>query len=98
MFDAMALADITSSHVGEWERKEHAAGYAVSSVKTWRGTLHLILADAVDEGIIEYEPREQAARPRKARRAFTKSRTGEARDDSARAVAARRACRPAFGS
>lgn len=56
VFDAMALADITSGHVGEWERKEHAAGYAVSSVKTWRGTLHLILADALDAGIIDTNP------------------------------------------
>jgi len=56
VFDDIAISDVTSNHVGDWERNESAAGYAASSVKTWRGTLHLILADAVDEGIITTNP------------------------------------------
>jgi hypothetical protein len=43
------MASIMSVNVDSWERGEREAGYAASSVKTWRGTLHLILADAVDE-------------------------------------------------
>jgi integrase len=39
-----------------WERQERAAGYAASSIKTWRGTLHLILADAVEDGLRESNP------------------------------------------
>lgn len=33
-----------------------AVPYAATSVKTWRATLHLILADAVDEGLRDSNP------------------------------------------
>ncbi|WP_219910738.1 LacI family DNA-binding transcriptional regulator [Saccharothrix carnea] len=38
------------------EKRERELGYAESSIKTWRGTLHLILADAVEEGRIDANP------------------------------------------
>lgn len=52
-FEERALADILGPDVDAWARKERERGYAESSVKTWRGTLHLVLADAVEEGLIE---------------------------------------------
>ncbi|GAB3718294.1 tyrosine-type recombinase/integrase [Nocardiopsis nanhaiensis] len=55
-FESWSLADITSFDVDAWERREKEAGYAVSSVKTWRGTLHTMLGDAVDEGAIAANP------------------------------------------
>jgi integrase len=54
-FEEKAIADIQSTDVGAWEKKERAL-YAASSVKTWRGTLHLILADAVEEGLRDANP------------------------------------------
>lgn len=54
-FEDKALAGILRSDVDAWERKESAL-YAASSVKTWRATLHLILADAMDEGLITSNP------------------------------------------
>jgi integrase len=55
-FEDVAVADILDSDVAAWEKSERAAGYAESSIKTWRGTLHLILADAVDEGLRDSNP------------------------------------------
>jgi integrase len=55
-FETWALADITSLDVDAWERAEKDRGYAASSIKTWRGTLHTMLADAVDEGLIASNP------------------------------------------
>jgi hypothetical protein len=55
-FEDIAVADILSSEVAAWEKAERAAGYAESSIKTWRGTLHLILGDAVEEGLREVNP------------------------------------------
>lgn len=55
-FEGRALADILGPDVGLWERKEREHGYAESSIKTWRGTLHLVLADAVEEGLISANP------------------------------------------
>ncbi|MGW9068089.1 LacI family DNA-binding transcriptional regulator [Streptomyces yangpuensis] len=54
-FEDKALAGILRTDVALWEKKERAS-YAASSVKTWRATLHLILADAVDEGLIDANP------------------------------------------
>jgi integrase len=47
-FEDVGLVDISPADVDEWERKERAAGYKPSSVQTWRGDLHTILADAAD--------------------------------------------------
>jgi integrase len=55
-FEDIAVADILASEVAAWEKAERAAGYAESSIKTWRGTLHLILGDAVEEGLREVNP------------------------------------------
>src|SRR5690606_25057799 len=46
-FDDDPLAAIFGADVDEWEQKELAAGYSVTSVRTWRTTLSTILADAV---------------------------------------------------
>lgn len=54
-FDDKALVGIHRTDVALWEKKAKAE-YAASSVKTWRATLHLILADAVDEGLIDANP------------------------------------------
>ncbi len=54
-FEDKALAGILRTDVDTWEKREKAV-YAASSVKTWRSTLHLILEDAVDEGLIASNP------------------------------------------
>ena len=56
VFQHRAVADIVASDVVAWEKQERAAGYADSSVKTWRATLHLVLADAVEEGLRDSNP------------------------------------------
>jgi integrase len=55
-FEDMAVANILASDVAAWEKRERAAGYAEESIKTWRSVLHLILADAVEEGLRESNP------------------------------------------
>jgi integrase len=55
-FDGMAVADVQASDIAAWEKRERATGYAESSIRTWRATLHLILADAVEEGLRESNP------------------------------------------
>jgi integrase len=55
-FQDTLLADLLPADVDAWEKAEHAAGYRQSSVKTWRTTLHTILADAVDAGLIRSNP------------------------------------------
>ena len=55
-FEDFALADIQKTEIAAWEKRERAVPYAASSVKTWRATLHLILADALDEGLIDSNP------------------------------------------
>ncbi|MFE9254091.1 LacI family DNA-binding transcriptional regulator [Streptomyces sp. NPDC006879] len=54
-FEDKAVADIQRTDIDTWEKKEKPL-YAASSVKTWRGTLHLILSDAVDEGLRDSNP------------------------------------------
>lgn len=54
-FGDRPLATILSSDVDAWEKKEKAL-YAASSVRTWRGTLHLVLADALGDGLIRANP------------------------------------------
>jgi integrase len=55
-FEDSAIADIENTDVGAWEKQERALGYAESSIKTWRSTLHLILADAMEEGLRDNNP------------------------------------------
>lgn len=55
-FENCPLADLLAADIDAWERKEGERGYAESSIATWRGTLHLVLADAVGEGLIDANP------------------------------------------
>lgn len=55
-FEHHTLADITAVDADTWEQQERSAGYAESSIRTWRATLHLILADAVSDGLIRTNP------------------------------------------
>ncbi|MFC4515392.1 LacI family DNA-binding transcriptional regulator [Streptomyces ehimensis] len=54
-FGDKTFDEISRQNVEAWARKERSL-YAASSVKTWRGTLHLILADATDEKLIGSNP------------------------------------------
>lgn len=51
-FEGCQLAEISRDMVAAWEKRERAAGYADTSMRSWRALLHLILADAVEEGLI----------------------------------------------
>src|SRR4029077_11883329 len=55
-FESVLLDGILTSDVDAWEKKEKAAGYAPASVKTWRTTLHTILAAAVQGGLLSSNP------------------------------------------
>jgi integrase len=55
-FESHALLAIGAADVAAWQKRERSAGYAESSLRAWRGLLHLILADAVDEGLIPSNP------------------------------------------
>lgn len=55
-FEDQPIQDILATDITAWEKRELAVPYAPSSVKTWRGTLHLILADAVEEGLRDSNP------------------------------------------
>ncbi|MFG1605869.1 LacI family DNA-binding transcriptional regulator [Actinoplanes sp. NPDC049265] len=55
-FEETPLVELVSEGVDLWEKKERAAGYAASSIKTWRSTLHLILSDAEAEGRMSSNP------------------------------------------
>ncbi|WP_425588923.1 phage integrase central domain-containing protein, partial [Streptomyces platensis] len=54
-FEDRPLASIQRTDVETWEKRERAL-YAASSMKTWRGTLHLVLEDAVEEGLLSANP------------------------------------------
>jgi integrase len=55
-FQDFPLEEIVAAEVAGWEKRERAAGYAESSIKTWRATLHLILGDAVERGHVPANP------------------------------------------
>ena len=55
-FQDYPLAAISIGDVALWEKRERALGYAERSLRLWRTLLHLILADAVDEGLRESNP------------------------------------------
>ncbi|WP_207926848.1 tyrosine-type recombinase/integrase [Actinocrispum wychmicini] len=55
-FEEMKLGEIFASDVARWEKEEKTVGYALSSLKTWRTTLHLVLEDAREEGLITANP------------------------------------------
>ncbi|PSM41690.1 LacI family transcriptional regulator [Streptomyces dioscori] len=54
-FEDHPLASIQRTDVDAWKKKEKAL-YAISSVMTWRGTLHLVLEDEVDDELISANP------------------------------------------
>ncbi|MFD8483215.1 LacI family DNA-binding transcriptional regulator [Kitasatospora sp. NPDC059673] len=55
-FENAIVDEITRADIEAWERKERGRGYAESSIKTWRATLHLLLADSVEEGLRDANP------------------------------------------
>jgi len=56
-FSELAMREeLTAGEVDHWEKRERANGYAESSIKTWRGTLHLILSDAEADGYLDSNP------------------------------------------
>jgi integrase len=55
-FEHVPVGEIEALDIAKWEKAERAVPYAPSSVKTWRSTLHLILADAVDQGLRDSNP------------------------------------------
>jgi integrase len=55
-FEDRQLLAITRDSVAVWERRERGAGYADSSIRSWRALLHLVLADAVEDGLIPANP------------------------------------------
>ncbi|MFB9906274.1 LacI family DNA-binding transcriptional regulator [Allokutzneria oryzae] len=55
-FENFIIRDIDKQQIADWERSKREAGYSESSIKTWRGTLHLILEDAFEEGLAEFNP------------------------------------------
>jgi integrase len=55
-FGEESISTITATDIARWEKDEKSVGYAESSIRTWRATLHLILADAVEEGIRDSNP------------------------------------------
>ncbi len=55
-FNDMEIGAITKHDVETWERQERQRRYAAASIKGWRAILHLILGDAVDDGLRETNP------------------------------------------
>ncbi|MCT9092625.1 LacI family DNA-binding transcriptional regulator [Streptomyces sp. ASQP_92] len=55
-FGDRPLKAISATDVSAWEKKERAAGYEAASIRTYRSRLHLVLADAVEEGLIDANP------------------------------------------
>ena len=51
-FGDMVLAEIGRDEIAAWEKRERAAGYAESSIRSWRALLHLVLADAVEDDLL----------------------------------------------
>ena len=46
-FGGYPLGEIDTALIRRWERLEKAEGYKPASIRTWRGTLHNVLGDAV---------------------------------------------------
>ncbi|PPJ35797.1 LacI family transcriptional regulator [Nocardia nova] len=70
-FGPMRLRDITKRTVTDWLNELRDAGYASDSIRSYRGVLHVILEDAVEEGRITRNP---AARKRNRGRRVTEHR------------------------
>jgi integrase len=73
-FEDMAVADVLTSDVAAWEKRQRAAGYAESSISGRRKVLHLILADAVEDGLLESNPAtRRRGRGKRASRSWTRA-------------------------
>lgn len=57
-FEDVPLAEIDREAIEAWVRCKRDAGYAESSISSWRALLHLVLADAVTDGLIITNPAE----------------------------------------
>ncbi|WP_017585514.1 tyrosine-type recombinase/integrase [Nocardiopsis ganjiahuensis] len=55
-FEDVPLAEITSARVTDWERRLKAEGLSSETIRTYRGVLSVILADAAQEGLITANP------------------------------------------
>lgn len=55
-FGERPLKSIHARDVTNWEKKLKVSGYEESSIRTYRSRLHLVLADAVEEGLIDANP------------------------------------------
>ncbi|MFH8386911.1 LacI family DNA-binding transcriptional regulator [Kitasatospora sp. NPDC018058] len=55
-FESVPIVEMTRARIEGWAKAERERGYAVSSIKTWRSTLHLVLGDAVEDGIRDSNP------------------------------------------
>lgn len=72
-FEDSLMRGMTVGDVDLWEKAERKAGYAEASIKTWRGTLHLICEDAHADGIVISNPAtKRRGRGKRAGRARTR--------------------------
>ena len=55
-FEGTLLTDIDRGAVDAWTAAERASGYSRNSVQTYRSILHLILGDAMEEGLVTANP------------------------------------------
>lgn len=55
-FEHTLLADLDADAIEAWARQERADGYKPASIRTWRATLHAVLAAAADRGLIGSNP------------------------------------------
>lgn len=55
-FGTTEIGKISASDIAKWQKHEKSVGYAESSIRTWRATLHLILADAMEDGLCDSNP------------------------------------------
>lgn len=71
------LREISAAMILKWKRAEKAAGYSEGSIRTWHGTLHLILEDAVPRHIAENPATRKRGRGRRSGRAGNSARAPE---------------------
>jgi len=76
-FGSRALREVSAAMILKWKRAEKAAGYSEGSIRTWHGTLHLILEDAVPRHIAENPATRKRGRGRRSGRAASPSRAPE---------------------
>jgi integrase len=55
-FGSRALGEIFRTDIDSWDKCLRAAGTPASTVRTWRGTLHTLLEDALADGLIRANP------------------------------------------